>query len=114
MQNGKGTSARHVLGFSQDVKRKLGLEPTAKLPPSGMANRLLKSPFGLVAVRVAAIDPNRRRGQKKHRVLAICPVCTKELSLGRLHQHMVVHPFENAQAAIERDWKSIDTSVEEN
>lgn len=100
MKNGKGTSARHALGFSDEVRSKLGLGPKQKLPPEGMEeSKFLPTQWGLVETWINPLSPNRRRGQKKHRTVVMCPKCAKQLSAGRLAQHMQVHPEQSPAGA---------------
>ena len=88
--NARRTSAREALGFHDEVREKLGLGPTQKLPLEGIEeSRFLQSPWGLVETWV---NPHSgRKGDRRHRTVVMCPKCNKQLSAGRLHQHMVVH-----------------------
>lgn len=69
-----------------DIKRMFGLDPKQKWPERGMA--AIKIQGFTVWVRsldaARCTEPNKRRS---HRVRVLCPICDKDLSLGRLHQH---------------------------
>lgn len=89
---GKYTRNAH----SHDIKLMLGLTVKQKLPNEGMPPRLIHG----IEVWVAPLAPRisqdhierwRRRYAKPHRVLCRCPQCGKVVSVGRLHQHEMVH-----------------------
>lgn len=68
-----------------------GLRPEQKWPAAGLPGREIQG----VTVLVMALNPHRDRHSRagmRHRVVAACPVCQKSLSLGRLGQHLAVHP----------------------
>lgn len=81
---------------SADIREMLGLKRTAKLPKEGMEPRVIQ---GITVWVTPAPEPVyvERWGKRKllhrasHRVMARCPVCGEEMSVGRLHQHAKVH-----------------------
>lgn len=68
---------------SHHVKAMLGLDVDAHLPAAGLAPQILQG----IKVWVAPLDPARSH-RRVHRVRAECPDCQKEMSAGRLHQHV--------------------------
>lgn len=82
-----------VRAWSRDVMTLLGLRPGGHLPPEGMAPRSVQgitiwvTPEPMIRTfdRAAGI-PIRK--SPKHRVMARCPCCSREMSLGRLAQHV--------------------------
>lgn len=80
----------------------LGIKPTAHLPLSGADAKVVSltirgTVYPAVAVWVAPSPGAQMRFRgatlrkihsAKHRVRARCPLCARELSAGRLHQHV--------------------------
>jgi hypothetical protein len=77
--------------FSNELRQLLGLPDKAKLPAEGLPARTVQG----ITIFVRPAPPSRGiRGGGKHRVRAICPECSKDVSAGRLQQHMTVHKDE--------------------
>jgi hypothetical protein len=68
---------------SSGIKILLGLDPKAKLPRDGMPAREVQG----IIIGVLPLDPRTSR-RRVHRVYAVCPDCSKQMSAGRLHQHI--------------------------
>lgn len=69
---------------SNEIRQMLGLPEKAKLPPNGIAPQSIQG----VTVYVEPLRVKRNRTRRmKHRVLAICPHCSRIMSVGRLSQH---------------------------
>lgn len=62
----------------------LGLNPKAHLPKDGVVYRYI----GNVCVWVTA---KTDKAQDAARTRCLCPVCFREFTAGKLHQHMKVH-----------------------
>ena len=86
---GQSTAITHrwFVASSGRVKVLMGLRPEAKWPTDGLWPRVIQG----VMIRVQPL----KAGRKRHRVLGECPVCGKVTSLGRLGQHLNVHPEYN-------------------
>lgn len=84
----KRRAGRNPLGWSGEVMRKLGLRAGGHLPAEGMPERVVEG--WAVWVTPEVVDKRHRHGSA-HRVMARCPGCHKELSLGRMGQHLMVH-----------------------
>lgn len=71
--------------FAHHMTARLGVK---KLPAEGMPLRDIEG----VQVYVAALKGEKpQRGKRHtHRVIAICPECSQEMSAGRVHQHSCV------------------------
>jgi hypothetical protein len=65
------------------LKEMLGLSRKAKLPAAGLPEQVVQG----VTVWAKPLDPNRRQ-RAPHRMMARCPQCGKEMSAGRLFQHV--------------------------
>ena len=72
---------------SDDMLALLGLDPDKHIPAAGLPPRDIQG----ITVYVRPLDPNRNRRRKLHRVRALCPTCGKDVSAGRLFQHVVTH-----------------------
>lgn len=68
---------------SHHIKAMFGLSHKAKWPQAGIEPRFLHG----VKVWVNPLNPNRKSA-REHRVMCECPKCGKQMSLGRLHQHV--------------------------
>jgi hypothetical protein len=79
---------------SPAVKQLLGLEPTQKLPKEGMSARIVEGIKIWVTPYIPTMSINRWTGKtvlvktSKHRVMGQCPQCNREMSAGRLFQHV--------------------------
>ncbi len=82
----KLTTDRGWTAHSHHVKRMLGLDVNKHLPAEGMAPMLIQG----ISVYVKPLDP-KRKSARQHRVMAICPLCNKHMSAGRIHQHAKIH-----------------------
>lgn len=71
---------------SSGMKILLGLDPKAKLPVEGMPAREIQGITVWVEPLKGAAPTHGKR--HAHRVMARCPVCSHEMSAGRLHQHV--------------------------
>lgn len=78
---------RNWNAHTSEIFRLLGLKGS-KLPVHGMSGRFIQG----ILVWVEPFQP-RADGRKssKHRVMAQCPMCAKNMSVGRLHQHAKIH-----------------------
>jgi hypothetical protein len=81
------------------IKEHLGLRSEAKIPVDGMPRREIQGvtvyvvPLLGEAKKDSSWAFSRAYRRCKHRVRAICPVCQKDLSAGRLNQHLqLAHP----------------------
>lgn len=72
---------------SAEIKAKLGLSEHASLPVNGMSPRLVDG----YILYVLPLNPLQRTYHRPHRVRAICPVCDKDISAGRIGQHSKTH-----------------------
>ena len=83
--------------YSAGMRELLGMGRTEKLPEVGLPPRQVQGITVWVAPFVPKTGVNRWSGKtvrvksSKHRVRALCPVCQKEFSAGRLFQHMPIH-----------------------
>lgn len=73
-------------GPQGDVLKELGFR-TASPPFAGMGIRVLHG----VEVYITPLMARREDRSGFHRVMAVCPVCRKTMSAGRMHQHLPVH-----------------------
>jgi len=64
------------------MKILMGLDPKAKWPAGGLPMRMVQGVF----IYVRSLEDARER-KEFHRVRAICPGCSREMSAGRLFQH---------------------------
>ncbi len=74
------------LADNEDIKELLGLRPRQKLPKEGIAPRKISG----ITVWVNPLPerlPGKWRKRSTHRVMAKCPACQREMSVGRLAQH---------------------------
>lgn len=71
---------------TSEIKKLFGLRPEQKWPKEGMPPRVIQG----VQVWVLSV-PGAKYFGRLHRVRCACLFCDKTLSLGRLHQHMLVH-----------------------
>lgn len=92
----RGQSARAAhrwfVASSGSVKVLFGLRPEQKWPTAGLPGRTIQGVTVWVAALPARDKSQRGRGGIHHRVGAFCPVCDKAVTLGRLGQHLAVHP----------------------
>lgn len=90
----RGQSARAAhrwfVASSDSVKVLLGFRPEHKWPAKGVEPRTIQG----VTVWVAPLLAVGRHGRAgiPHRAHALCPVCHRAFTLGRLGQHLSVHP----------------------
>lgn len=68
---------------SGEMMQELGLKSGGHLPAEGMPERTING----VTIYVLPAEPSTGRKSSKHRVMAICPVCNRHMSAGRLNQH---------------------------
>lgn len=73
---------------SPRVLELLGIE--GKIPVEGLPPRKIQGI--MVYVNPLAGEKPKHGKRHTHRVMAICPVCDKHLSAGRLHQHVCKEP----------------------
>ena len=79
---------------SEDVKRLFGLEPKQKWPRFGLKIivvdgwKLWVDPIGF------KYQIRKHSSFKQHRAMAQCPACGKNISIGRISQHIRVHKGE--------------------
>ena len=67
----------------------LGLDPNKHLPDEGVRAKMLSNVVVFVwPKQFAASEAKRSANVFKHRLRCWCPKCSKELSAGRLHQHL--------------------------
>ena len=85
---GKSWTIRH----SGMLLRALGLRSGGHFPAEGLPEREIEGVRGY-GLPAPGPDPScRRRKSSKHRAMAICPICARHMSAGRLFsQHMRVH-----------------------
>ena len=81
---------------SKDVREMLGLKRTDKLPAAGMDPQVIQGVTVWVNPAPAPVMVNKWGKQRPlkrstHRVMARCPICGEEMSVGRLHQHAKIH-----------------------
>ena len=73
------------------MMRALGLKSGGHLPAAGMPERLIEN-IRVYVLPAPGADPTCRHKSSKHRVMAVCPVCDRHMSAGRLFaQHARVH-----------------------
>jgi len=84
---------------SHDIKVLMGFRAQDKLPWTGQKPFILQGvkvyirPLEGEALRDSSWAYGRAYRRMNHRVRAICPLCEKDLSAGRLNQHLLaVHP----------------------
>jgi hypothetical protein len=82
--------------FASDIKELFGLKSTQHWPKEGMPERTIQG-IRLYVNPLAPLEDRttiwRGRLARKTmcRLMAVCPVCDRHVTYGRLHQHMVVH-----------------------
>lgn len=81
---------------SHDVLPMLGIPAGGHLPPEGMPPRKIQGITVYVkpaapSVQVARWGKLVTAKSSRHRVMCVCPLCAKHVSLGRLHQHIAIH-----------------------
>jgi len=67
----------------RQLKKEMGVVGT-KWPDEGLPAKLLGNTLVLV-------NPKNQKGKRSHRAVAFCSVCGKDVSAGRLHQHLKAH-----------------------
>jgi hypothetical protein len=85
------------MSYSYDTYKLLGLNPNRHLPERGMSCQFIQREFGKRKYHIliwitpkaeAAEIAKETKNRFKHRVLCNCPACGKEMSYGRLGQHI--------------------------
>lgn len=80
------------------LKRVLGMKPTSKWPDAGMPTRKLGNVLITIKPFVKNTQAHVHRGTRhswRTRAVVQCPACDCRMNVGRLHQHMKVHPGRN-------------------
>ncbi len=67
-----------------EIKHMMGITPNKKWPNQGMPTKNIQ---GIVVYVTELGNPSGNF----HRARAICPVCTRDVSAGRLAQHAKIH-----------------------
>lgn len=79
---------RNPLGQHWDVRAALGLPPKAKLPVEGIDGQYVTTADGTTVDVWVVPTPPGGNARGKHRARCACPRCGKEMSAGRLGQHV--------------------------
>jgi hypothetical protein len=74
------------------IPRLFGLDSKAdRLPDEGIPARVIKGIKMWVDPKPVNLEPITSRHPSTHRAKAECPLCSKVVSIGRLHQHAKIH-----------------------
>jgi hypothetical protein len=76
----------NMTAHDSDFKIIFGLDPKKKWPAEGMPEREAQG-FKMYVMSIADARKKYPGKNRPHRVRVICPVCSKDMSAGRLHQH---------------------------
>lgn len=78
---------------SSQLYRALGLDPNKHLPDEGVPETIISGVKVYVMSKSSLREdtPFRKGRRRMKRTFAICPICSKHVEAGHLHQHRKIH-----------------------